>query len=1052
MKTSSWLQHPLPLSAKRTSLEVVLFVLILLLAAVSRFYALGERVMSHDESVHVFYAYELSQGKGYFHTPVSHGPLQFHLIALLFFLFEPNDFFARLPHALASILTILMLWKWRRYLGRAGALTAALLTLISPFLLYYGRYARNEAFAALCGVLMLYAILRHLESGQPRYLLLLTLATALHFTAKETAFIYTAQALIFLAVFLLSRLLEGDREAWRWQNLRREPAFGMLILLGSFVLPQLAAFPARWLGWNPLEHQFTWPGWDLAAIFAQAPAKTALVFALLAAISIAVGLAWDAKRWLTNAALFWGLYLLFYTTLFTNPSGFFTGAVGSLGYWLEQQSVQRGGQPWYYYLLVQIPLYEFLPALGLIPALWMGLHRRSPRPLEETASADPEPASVQPPVFALLLWWTLSSLLAYTLAGEKMPWLTVHIAWPMILLAAWGLGQVIERLDWRGVRERGGGWVILLLAALAVGLTGMLVSALGPNPPFQGKTEAELLASGRFLFWLAVALGSGAGVYVLARNGQVQDVLRLATLVVFGFLAALTARTAFHAAYVNHDQANEYLVYAHGARGVKDVLEQVTLISRRTTGGYNELKIAYDAGSETQGISWPMKWYLRNFPNASPYFTPDENLLEYDVILADSQSFNEVDALTDDKYYAFEYLRMVWPNQDYFHLTGERLRQFIVEREWRTALFDIWLNRDYSRYAQLTGTATFTPAEWRPADRMRMYVRKSVLEKVWEYNLLQQSAVQPDPYEQGSVLLEPELTFGATGPEPGQFSAPHGLAVAPDGSLFVADTNNHRIQHFSSDGTLLGVWGVFGDSNVGGGAPIGAFNQPGAVAVSPDGQFVYVADTWNHRIQKFTAAGEPVAMWGRGVYHVTLGDPFALWGPRGIAVDGAGRVFVADTGNKRVVVYDAEGNFLAQFGGVGMGPGQLDEPVGIAVDSNGNVYVADTWNQRIQVFASADGGLTWGVVSQWEVAAWYGESLENKPLLAVDKAGHLFVTDPEAGRVLEFSTAGAFLRAWGEPGFGSGRFGLASGVAIDPLGRVWVSDAARNTLSRFVLP
>ena len=78
--------------------------------------------------------------------------------------------------------------------------------LISPFMLYYGRYARNEAFVALFGVLTLYAILRYFETGRARYLVLLTVATALHFTSKETAFIYTAQAMLFLAAYLVNRV------------------------------------------------------------------------------------------------------------------------------------------------------------------------------------------------------------------------------------------------------------------------------------------------------------------------------------------------------------------------------------------------------------------------------------------------------------------------------------------------------------------------------------------------------------------------------------------------------------------------------------------------------------------------------------------------------------------------------------------------------------------------------------------------------------------------------------------------------------------------------
>src|SRR3990170_1747907 len=200
----SFLDKPL-VQAIAINWEIVLFFGIMVLAFASRFYDLGTRVMSHDETSHVYFSWRLYHGDGYQHDPVTHGPLQFHLIALSYFLFGDNDFSARIPAALASIATIAFLWNYRRYLGRAGALVATFLLLISPFILYYGRYARNEAYVGLFGVITLWAILRYLETGLPRYIFWLTAASVLHFTAKETAFIYTAQALIFLAVFFLVR-------------------------------------------------------------------------------------------------------------------------------------------------------------------------------------------------------------------------------------------------------------------------------------------------------------------------------------------------------------------------------------------------------------------------------------------------------------------------------------------------------------------------------------------------------------------------------------------------------------------------------------------------------------------------------------------------------------------------------------------------------------------------------------------------------------------------------------------------------------------------------
>jgi DNA-binding beta-propeller fold protein YncE len=404
-----------------------------------------------------------------------------------------------------------------------------------------------------------------------------------------------------------------------------------------------------------------------------------------------------------------------------------------------------------------------------------------------------------------------------------------------------------------------------------------------------------------------------------------------------------------------------------------------------------------------------------------------------------------------DQYYVLNYIRMVWPNQDYFNLTWTRIKDSITNPSMRQALWNIWFSRDYSLYSAITENSKMIESDWSPSDRMRLYIRKDVAAKIWDYGILQTTAIQTDPYEHSRQVIPAQLIFGQGGPAAGQLSGPHGIAIAPDGSLYVADTNNNRIQHFSSDGQIIKEWGTFADLNVGA-APTGTFNQPWALALSPDGNFIFVADTWNHRIQKFTRDGSSIKMWGAPLYDPTTTDPSVFWGPRGIAVDQQGRVFVADTGNKRILVYDSDGNFIMQIGNEGLSAGQFEEPVGIAFDSQENLFVADTWNQRIQVFEPSQDGSSYSILRQWDVAGWYGESLENKPYLAIDQQDHVFATDPEAFRVLEFSNYGEFIRTWGEYGIGSENFGLASGIAVDATGQVWVCDSANNRLMQFSLP
>jgi uncharacterized protein (TIGR03663 family) len=128
-----WLDRPVIPSLPAITNEVVIFALVILATLVTRFFDLETRVMSHDESLHTYFSYLLYKGQGYQHTPMMHGPFQFHILALTYFLFGVSDFTARVPSVLFSIATVWMVWYWRRYLGRTGALIAAALMVISPW-------------------------------------------------------------------------------------------------------------------------------------------------------------------------------------------------------------------------------------------------------------------------------------------------------------------------------------------------------------------------------------------------------------------------------------------------------------------------------------------------------------------------------------------------------------------------------------------------------------------------------------------------------------------------------------------------------------------------------------------------------------------------------------------------------------------------------------------------------------------------------------------------------------------------------------------------------
>jgi len=801
--------------------------------------------------------------------------------------------------------------------------------------------------------------------------------------------------------------------------------------------------------------------------------------------------------------------------------------------------VERGSQPEYYYWLVQIPMYEYLPAIGSLAAIGLGLKKligRKPIVPESEAedTSTPEQPSMFGVFFGLMAWWSVSSVAAFSIAGERMPWLTYHMAWPMILFTGWAIGQIVESVAPYIAEEKPGriALSVLVLFVFIVAVFNTIQSMYGATPPFQGTELAQLEATGKFIFpfitavasgvllaWLMrndfvslamagllilaiITLGSGiihgaslmmlsatpdidpalitqsqvkSGAAVLALIGSIAGIVLISklqyvgaffqfvTLAIFSLLAIQTARTAFRANYINYNDATEYLVYAHGAGGIKEVMTQVEEISKRTAGGLNAV-VAYDASAPDTGVSWPMVWYLRDYTSLRSFDQPTRSLREAVAVIVDQKNFDKIEAALGDGFYQFDYIRMWWPNQDYFNLDRNRVLNAITNPAIREGIFDIWFDRDYSKYAQAIGSTSMTLTTWQPADQMRLYVRKDVASQVWNYGVGPSAAAVPeDPYKIGTVIIPADQIFGPDRYAPLGLNAPRAIAAGLNNDFYLADSRNNRIIHISADGTLLHEWGTFAAIDYFAGpvseadalkqAPIGTFSEPWGVAVGPDGS-VYVADTWNHRIQKFTGDGKPLKIWGQ------YGQPIpelpesssSFWGPRGIAVDSLGHVLVADTGNKRIVIFDSNGNYISEFGTGGFDPGQFDEPVGIAIGPDGTVYVTDTWNQRVQSFIPDQTGTFYSPYQQWDVFAWKGQSLDNKPFIAVGTNNHVFITDPEGYRVIEFASNGEFVRTWGDFGIGDSEIGLAAGVTVDPLGFVWVTDAGNNRILRYRMP
>ncbi len=1084
----------------RWDIEKLLWAILLVLTVLSRVIGLGDRAMSHDESLHTVYSWQLYDGRGYQHQPMMHGPLKFILNAVVYFLMGVDDWTSRIQVALFGVALVWMAYFLRRWFGRAGAFVTGLMLAISPALLYYSRYIRDEVMLCALLVLLVLCMFRYLESRSTGWLVATALALGFAFLTMEASFIFggvfggllvlalAAQlwavdwsalgasaeqrasrrfsyrvvlvvALVALALglfFYMFRVKPFDlillgigavaglitiilvAVTWR-MKLRAFAELDLIMLLGTLVMPFLSAVVLKALGWQI--SQFNNPG----QITLQMVWQGFMVLAILFVLSIGIGWFWLRTRWFYAAGLYWAVEILFFTTFLTNGQGIGTGLIGSLGYWIEQQAVMRGGQPWYYFWGL-VPLYEFLPlvlSVGGLVAWIVSLVRRSAQDTSRQTTRLSTCESITPALparfllEAFLVFWVLATWGIFTYVGEKMAWHVVYFATSMSLLGGLWLGRLIDGTSWERVRKNGGLWLAVMTPLLLLALKA--VFPVAGKKPFADVTVSGLSNTVQWLLALLVAL---VLIYFLydraARLGWRQSLCVIA-LTLVALLAVFTVTVSYRFAFINYDYATEPMVYAHATPDIKLAMAQIEEISRKTTGDHS-LKVAYDDDS-----TWPLEWYLRDYPNKA-YFgaSPSREALDAPVVMVGDKNLAKARPYLGDRYYEFAYRLIWWPRETYKGLSLKGILQTLRDPKQRGQIWDVIIHRRY----------TTTTAQWDPIHRFSMFVRKDVAAQVWDWGAPVAVAASEvkEPYVLRLVAAQQQIgTAGVPGKGPGQFNFPRSVAVDAVGRIYVADSGNNRVQIFNADGSFLRQFGSTCklDTKEGcQGDGRGQFNEPWGIAVDKEGN-VYVSDTWNHRIQKFDKDGQFLNMWG--VFESTggeLGKSFAFYGPRQLAVGLDGKLYAMDTGNKRVQVFSPDGSFASQFGGGGVTEGVFDEPTGIAQDAAGNWYVADAWNRRVQKFDK-----DYKYQAQWQIYGWAGNSVVNKPQLAADPARNIiYVTDPENYRVLVFNPDGSPRFAMGQYGNDAQSFTLPTGIAVGPGGRVYVADGDAHRIMIFAPP
>ncbi len=1058
--------------ALKPTWEKALYAAILLIAIVSRFWNLGAYAFSHDECSHALYSYYLYNGTGYQHNPMMHGPFLYHIIALGYTLFGDTDFTARIMPAFFGVLAVMSPLLLRRWLGRWGTALAVLGVLISPNILFYSRMVWMDIYFLDFTIVMIAAMFHFFHTHKPAWMYTGMAALALAVCTKETSFMFGFLAVLYLLALLLWERTRQKSHLWLFLG---ASLISVSLLVGGALLSQAGASAAAAAagtdsaetagkGLELVGALCSVIGMILAAgtictilIPSRYPLRSRLAEALrdfswrtshvqvtgpLGEVEAVPVRSFRWKRWGIVAVILFLIYTLLYTTFFTNPAGF-AGLVTSITYWLAQHDVNRGGQPWYYYFLL-LGMYDFLPLLFGVVATFYYLIRRIVVLLrgEPEDPRDGEPAgqgSTRLPwreesVFvAFLVFWSAGTLILYTWAGEKMPFMGMHLAIPLVLLTAKFLGDIFGRVAWREVWQRGGAWFMLLLPVTVFGIARLITLQ-----PFQGMSLWDLKATGGWILTLLVTLLLVALVLILGRRlrGRLAWTAALATLVIV--LGIFTVRFAWMAAYKNRDMATELLVYAHGTPDLPLTMDEIADISERTVGD-KQIAVAYDDES-----SWPLEWYMREYPNRAFYGgTPTRDKLNVPIVLYGSANESKVKPFLGDDYNCFKRRLRWWPNQQYYDLTWQRVWKILSTPEQREKLWNILYWRKYPKSTD----------DWYHVDIFYYCVRKDVASQMWDQGAGPAPVLEEplDPYAEATIQHPSTAVWGTMGTEAGQFNHPRGIAVGPDGFVYVVDSDNARIQVFDASGAYLRQWGSYCDieTELGcvdpdGSGPLslgdGQFKEPWGITVDAEG-LVYVADTWNHRVQVFDEAGF-VRKWG------TLGQTAErldlMYGPRDVAIDAQGNILVTDTGNKRVLVYTKEGTLVDIFGTAGAAQGQIDEPVGIDVDSEGHIYLVDTWNRQIDVY---DTLRLW--TKEWPVDAWAGQSIVNKPYLAVDDQDRIYITDPEGYRVVVFAKAGEPLAVFGTYGFDADSFSLPTGIDVDAEGNIYVTDTNAHRVQKF---
>jgi len=293
--------------------------------------------------------------------------------------------------------------------------------------------------------------------------------------------------------------------------------------------------------------------------------------------------------------------------------------------------------------------------------------------------------------------------------------------------------------------------------------------------------------------------------------------------------------------------------------------------------------------------------------------------------------------------------------------------------------------------------------------------------------------------------------WGSRGYGDGKFEWPCGIAISPEGYIYIVDRDNDCIQEFDSTGNFMGKFGSQRDPE----NTIfpGQFYAPGGIALDMHGN-IYVADSGNDRIQKFDSRHRYIGEWGE---HGLNDGQFCH--PSGISVDIDEDVYVTDY---LIQKFDSDGNFISKLYIEFSRDGAMYHDLGdIEVDSSGNIYVLGVLNSGEEVGDKpAIDDIPWisfvhkcdssgKLITQWGAHGSEHKWFENAMGIGIDSQDNIFVAETNKNRIQVFDSDGKFITEFGSKGTGNGQFTWPVDVAIDKEGNVYVVDCGNCRIQKF---